>query len=155
MRRDVFPALDQIPQQKQHIKLFNTSRIYNWTLNIFIQTYSVCLFYYVCLFSVHAPIGFPRYINIDIYIYKWCVNVCEFLGSPLCQAGAGGLYALHGPSEEKWTEEYQSPLASASGRWLPMITCSPNTLVGNGSVLPGSPSTHKNPSKTTSAEGRG
>ena len=24
------------------------------------------------------------------------------------QAGAGGLYALHGPSEEKWTEEYQS-----------------------------------------------
>jgi seryl-tRNA(Sec) selenium transferase len=47
---------------------------------------------YVVSYSHHLPHRFP-------------------ISSASCQAGAGGLYALHGPSEEKWTEEYQSAVA--------------------------------------------
>ena len=32
----------------------------------------------------------------------------------LRQAGAGGLFGHHGPTEEKWTEEFQSALAAKS-----------------------------------------
>ena len=51
------------------------------------------------------------YVHTE-YVSHLLIGVCipQTL-APRWQAGAGGLYALHGPSEEKWTEEYQSPWA--------------------------------------------
>eukprot|EP00434_Breviolum_minutum_P021158 symbB.v1.2.018669.t1/scaffold1455.1/size117749/5 len=74
----------------------------------------------VCAFH-HYPAWYPTHVPGNMDEVKQIHLIWEAYGrfveeafpeKPLIitEAGAGGLYALHGPSEEKWTEEYQSLL---------------------------------------------
>eukprot|EP00435_Cladocopium_sp_Y103_P062184 s993_g23.t1 len=74
----------------------------------------------VCSFH-HYPAWYPTNLPGNMEEVKQIPLIWEAYGryveeafpeKPLLitEAGAGGLYALHGPSEEKWTEEYQSLL---------------------------------------------
>ncbi len=83
-----------------------------------------------CKFKTDICFGLPDVVSYNIYplwyhdtpvkeylddLYSWVQNETEGCGKPflITETGAGGIYGVHTPYDEKWTEEYQAKTVKA------------------------------------------